>query len=134
VAFSDLDPLEAHMGTPVEEMTADQLVTYLKDYQLNLNGLDLKVAGPPEYKRMVWLQENYPQPAAGRIIKWTYWKYRGRWRNRHGDREVVFPRWFCERMRWWVDRMYSEMQQELIREENRRRSPAAVGMPTGDDL
>lgn len=136
MAFMDSDPLEEDMAVRVEDMNADQLVTYLRDYQKALNGLTIASAGAPEYKRMLWLIAVYGQPDAGRIIKWTYWKHRGRWKDRKGT-EVIRPMRFNAKMKWWVDILHTEMQQQVQRERNAvpaKTSAAVAGFATASDL
>jgi hypothetical protein len=136
VAFLDPDPLESEQALRVEEMNADQLVTYLKEYQQALNGLTLSLSGVVEYKRMCWLIEVYGQPDAGRIIKWTYWRHRGRWNNRAKNSiEVIRHARFNSKLKWWVDMMHTEMQEQVARENNVvKTSPASVGFSTSSDL
>lgn len=135
MAFLDPDPLEDEMGVRVEDMNADQLVGYLKDYQQGLNGLTLKLSGVAEFKRMQWLIEIYGQPDAGRIVKWTYWKHRGRWASKRTYADVIRHARFNAKMKWWVDIMHTEMQEQINRENNApKTSAAAVGFSTIRDL
>ncbi|ASZ74734.1 hypothetical protein KHO57_gp170 [Mycobacterium phage Phabba] len=127
MAFTDIDPLEEDMKVRVEEMTPDQLVVYLKDWQEAVNGVSMALDGKELYM-MRWLQKVYGDDA-GRIVKWVCYKHRGK--NDLGN--LIVHRMFCTKMKWWVDKMHQEMQATVRREQNRktpRQQLAASGFAT----
>ncbi|ACH62154.1 hypothetical protein MYRNA_185 [Mycobacterium phage Myrna] len=114
MAFTDIDPLEEDMKVRVEDMSPDQLVVYLKDWQEAVNGVTMALDGKELYM-MRWLQKVYGDDA-GLIIKWVCWKHRGK-----DDRnQLIVHRMFCTKMKWWVDKMHQEMQTAKRREEGRQ--------------
>ena|SRR6478736_850847 len=120
MSFSETDPLEDQMGVRCEDMTADQLVTYLKDWQEAVNNTVMRLDGKEIYP-IRWLQKVYGDDA-GLIVKWLCYKHRGK-----DDRGyLITHRMFCTKMKWWIDLMYAEMQQQLAR-ENRREAAAVTG-------
>lgn len=134
MAFTTPDPLEQDMSVLVEDMTADQLVNYLREYQEQLNDVRIAISGYPETARMKWLIETYGQPDAGRIIKWTYWCHRGKWTGRDGKQEFIKPMRFNAKMKWWVDEMHSEMQRELTRAERKAAKKNYEGFATAETM
>lgn len=127
--LTDLDPLEEDMKTRVEDMTPDQLMVYLKDFQREWNKVDLKLDGQ-EYQRMRWLQEIYGNRDAGLILKWLC---QGPSSGK-ADGQIVTHRRFNQKMKWWVDQVHIAMQQARAREERRAATPAPVGFATMDAL
>lgn len=127
--FADQDPLEEDMKILVEDMTADQLVAYLRDYQIHgPNHVTLKLDGI-EYRRMQWLIDVYGQPDAGRIIKWICYHHHGK-----ADGQVITHRRFNSKMKWWVDKMHIEMQQALAKDERKAEKKSFAGFATSSDL
>ena len=117
MAFTDPDPLEQDMKVRVEDMSPDQLVVYLKDWQEAFHGIQMNLDGKELYM-MRWMEKVYG-PDAGRIIKWTTYKHRGR-----DDRGyLIVHRMFCTKMKWWVDKMHQEMQAAVLRETRRAETP-----------
>lgn len=126
MAFKDEDPLEQDMGVRCEDMNPDQLVAYIKSYQ-EAFGLNLPVDGMPERGIFRGMQRIYGTDA-GLIVKWVFYKYKGRWEG-----EPVRYQSFAKGRKWWVDKMYVEMQQQQKRESSRpadkaRRSLGVVSL------
>lgn len=120
--FSDSDPLEDDMGVMCENMSPDQLVAYIKSYQ-EAFGLNLRVDGTPERAVFSGMHRIYGRRDAGRIVKWVFWKYRGRYEN-----EPVRHFSFAKGRKWWVDKMHLEMQAELRRERSRTEPSRTLGL------
>jgi hypothetical protein len=121
VPFMDEDPLEQDMGVRCEGMTPEQLVAYVKTYQAAF-GLHLPVIGLPERSVFKGMQRIYGAAEAGLIVKWVFWRHRGRW-----DGEPVRHLSFSKGRKWWVDKMYLEMQEERRRSEPRAYEAATLG-------
>ena len=128
--FSDSDPLEEDMNVRCEDMTPDQLVAYVKSYQ-GAFGLDLKVDGLPELSVFRGMQRIYGQRDAGLIVKWVFYKYRGRYEG-----EPIRHFSFAKGHKWWVDKMHLEMQEEQRRSapKSYTASAAAFGVQILSDL
>lgn len=127
MAFSDMDPLEEDMGVRCEDMTPDQLVSYIKSYQ-EAFGLNLPVDGLPERSVFKGMQRIYGQDA-GRIVKWVFYAHKGRYQG-----EAVRYQSFAKGRKWWVDKMYLEMQEALAKQDSRRYTGATLGGPGLLDL
>ncbi len=121
MAFSDTDPLEEDMGVRCEDMTPNQLLRYVVTYQRAF-GIVVKVDGPPENSVFRAMQRIYGQRDAGLIVKWVFYKHRGRHRD-----EYVTPLSFAKGSRWWVDKMYFEMQEAVRRSDPRHYQDATLG-------
>lgn len=128
MAFSDIDPLEEDMGVRCEDMTPDQLVSYIKSYQAAF-GLNLPVEGQKERGVFRGLQRVYGKTAAGRIVKWAFYHYRGQFR----DEAIGFFQ-FSKGSKWWTDKLYVELQQELARENPRTYTGSSLGVTSLADL
>lgn len=128
MSFSDTDPLEEDMGIRCEDMTPDQLVSYIKSYQ-EAFGLNLPVEGLPERSVFKGMQRLYGKRDAGLIVKWVFYKHKGRW-----DGEPVRYQSFAKGRRWWVDKMYTELQDELRRESARTATGSGLGTVSLLDL
>ena len=115
MAFTDEDPLEQDMGVRCEDMSPDQLVAYVKSWQ-GAFGLDVRIDGHPERAVFRGMRRIYGQRDAGLIVKWVFYKHRGR----REDGSPVTPLSFAKGRKWWVDRMHLEMQEHM-----RRATPAA---------
>ena len=102
------------MGVRCEDMTPDQLVAYIKSYQRAF-GLDLRVEGTKERAVFRGLQRVYGAADAGRIVKWAFYHYRGRFRD-----EPIGFFIFSRGNKWWTDKLYLEMQQEVNRGDPRQ--------------
>ena len=130
MAFSDTDPLEEDMGVRCEDMTPDQLVAYIKSYQ-EAFGLNFPVEGLPERSVFKAMQRLYGKREAGLIVKWVFYKHHGRWEG-----EPVRYQSFAKGRRWWVDKMYAELQDDLRRSTPKSYAAAAAefGMRSLSDL
>ena len=60
------------------------------------------------------LLDIYGQRDAGLIVKWVFYHHKGRHRG-----EYVTPLSFAKGSRWWVDKMYFEMQGAVNRSRPR---------------
>lgn len=112
MSFQDLDPLEKHLNKSVYEMTAEDLVTYIKTYMSTVYGLQLMVDPSVPRERAVFkgLKTVYGDDA-GLIVKWVFWKYQGKY-----DGEFVHYFNFQRSRKWWTDLMYQEAQLQLQKE------------------
>ena len=128
MAFTDEDPLEHDMGVRCEDMTPNQLIAYVVSYQ-GAFGVNIKVDGPPEHSVFKAMQRIYGKRDAGLIVKWVFYKHRGRHRD-----EYVTPLSFAKGSRWWVDKMYFEMQEALRGSDPARYQGATLGGPGLLDL
>lgn len=128
MAFTDTDPLEDDMGVRCEDMTPDQLVSYIKSYQ-EAFGLNLKIDGLPERSVFKGMQRIYGQQDTGRIVKWVFYKYKGRY-----DGEPVRHLSFAKGRKWWVDKMHLEMQDALRKDAARTAAPIGLGVVSLLDL
>lgn len=127
MAFSDNDPLEDDMGVRCEDMTPDQLVAYIKSYQAAF-GLNLPVDGLPERSVFRGMRRIYGRDA-GLIVKWVFYHHRGRWQG-----EPVRYQSFAKGRKWWVDKMYLEMQEALARESRSAATGPGLGVTSLADL
>lgn len=121
MAFSDSDPLEDDMGVRCENMTADQLVAYIKAYQ-GAFGLNLKVEGLKERAVFRGLQRVYGQADAGRIVKWAFYQHKGRFRD-----EAINFFHFSKGNKWLTDKFYLEMQDSLRKQAARTYTSVSLG-------
>lgn len=128
MAFSDPDPLEADMKLRVEEMTPNELVTYIKRYQ-EAFGRNMAVEGKIERAVLGSMQRIYGQATAGQIVKWVMYRYHGVYRN-----EVVKFTDFAKGRKWWVDMMHQEMQERVRKESSRPAERVGVGAMRLSDL
>jgi hypothetical protein len=108
--FVDLDAIEQSMGKPVCNMTAIELVTYVKMWIKAVYEVDLPVSANRERYIFSGLKRTYGNDA-GRIVKWPFWKYDGK---RSG--EFVTYSTFSKGMKWITDIWYMEMQEQIKRE------------------
>ena len=127
--FSDTDPLEEDMGVRCEDMTPDQLVAYIKSYQGVVYNLELKVEGIKERAVFRGLQRLYGRQDAGRIVKWAFYHHRGRFRD-----EPIGFFLFTKGNKWFTDKLYSELQEEMRKETSRTYQGASLGVRSLSDL
>lgn len=127
--FSDTDPLEEDMGVRCEDMTPDQLVAYIKSYQGIVYNLELKVEGMKERSVFRGLQRLYGHQDAGRIVKWAFYHHRGRFRD-----EPIGFFLFTKGNKWFTDKLYSELQEEMRKETSRTYQGASLGVRSLSDL
>lgn len=125
--FTDLDAVETMMGKSVEFMNANELVTYIKTWIKAVYELDLPASAHREKAIFSSLKRTYGDRAAGRIVKWPFWKYDGK---RNG--EYVTYGTFSKGMKWWTDIMYLEMQEHVRREV--KRDTASAGFAKLQDI
>lgn len=121
MAFSDTDPLEEHLGVRCEDMTPDQLICYVKTYHETF-GLNLQVEGFRERSVFLALQRLYGKRAAGLIVKWAFYRYRGQWQ---GEPIGFFK--FSRGCKWWTDKMHFEVQTEINKSDPSQYLEATLG-------
>jgi hypothetical protein len=119
--FADTDPLEEDMGIRCEDMNPDQLVAYIKSYQ-EAFGLNLKIEGQRERAVINGLVRIYGRQDAGRIIKWVFYQYKGRY-----DKEPVTIFSFSKGRKWWLDKMHLEMQDAIRKERPKDYTSLSIG-------
>lgn len=125
MTFSDRDPVEEEVGSPVETMTPHQLVVYLTTYMEAKHEIKIPIDGHPERSVMAGLQRHYGNAAAGQLVKWTLYHYHGKYRE---DYLNVFA--FSKGRRWWTDMMHAEAQAARRKEKPRRPDQVASGTMT----
>lgn len=113
MAFSDKDPLEEEMGVRCEDMSVDELVSYIKRYHAAFDR-SIAIDGHPERAVFKGMKRIYGEKTAGLIVKWVFYHYKGLYRG-----DVVTPLSFAKGRKWWVDMMHQEMQQRQRRDESR---------------
>lgn len=121
MAFEDLDPLEKNVfKKPVTEMTAADLISYIKTYQEVVHEITLAIDPTTPRERAIFkgLIRQYG-PDAGLIVKWVFWKYQGKW-----DGKLINFYDFQKSMKWWLDQMYTEMQEHQIKEREKKNKPS----------
>jgi glutathione peroxidase-family protein len=128
MAFSDPSPLEQDMNVLCENMSPEQLVTYIKDYQLAY-GRQLAVQGDAERSVFKSMKRIYGEKTAGQIVKWVFYKHRGVWKG-----EVVVFFSFSKGRKWWTDLMHQEMQAAQRKETVKKTSRVGVGSKRLSDL
>jgi hypothetical protein len=128
VAFIDNDPLEDDMGVRCEDMNPDQLVAYVKSYQAAF-GLNLKVEGFKERGVFRGMQRIYGTADAGRIVKWAFYHHKGQLR---GEPIGFFV--FSKGNKWWTDKLYMEVQQEMRKSTGSSYQGATLGVRSLSDL
>jgi hypothetical protein len=133
VSFLDQDPVEEDMGLRVEDMTSDQLAVYFKEQMKAINDIDVSL-GLVDFAIMKnFLVGKYRQPNAGRILKWLFFRHKGKV-TIHGERQVASTRIFVEKLKWMIDKLNVEMQMAVAREERKRVAPASKGFASIEDL
>ena len=126
--FDDLDPIEEDMGIACQDMTPEQLVTYIKTYQ---GAFDRHLAVEGNIERSVFrsMKKIYGDKTAGLIVKWVFYKHKGMYRG-----EVVTFTSFAKGRKWWVDLMHQEMQAAQRKASPKKASHAGVGSKRLSDL
>lgn len=120
MAFDDLDPIEQRIvGKPVQSMSPDELVSYIKEYVEALHGVRLVVDGIKERTVFTWLQKTYGNEDAGRIVKWVCERHKCH--NEKG--KVISFLAFQKERKWWIDQMYTELQLATHRARQRSMRP-----------
>lgn len=124
--FKDPDPLEQYLNKTVTDMTAEELITYIKTYMSVVYQLDLALDPSVPRERSVFkaLQKTYGADA-GLIVKWVFWKYQGKY---NGEFVNFFS--FVKARKWWTDLMYQEMQLHRQREVPKNKETQWKGFAT----
>lgn len=119
------------MGKPVTNMTAMELVSYVKMWIKAVYEVDLPVSANRERYIFAGLKRTYGPEAAGHIVKWPFWKYDGK---RSG--EYVTYSTFTKGMKWLTDIWLLEMQEQIRKDEKKRgqRHVATAGFGKIQDL
>lgn len=123
-----MDPLEEDMGVRCQDMTPDQLVSYIKSYQ-DAFGLNLPVDGHPERAIFRGMQRIYGPTDAGLVVKWVFYRYKGRYEG-----EPIRYQSFAKGRKWWVDKMHLEMQDEMRRSNPATYTATTLGVRSLADL
>lgn len=133
MSFLDQDPVETDMGLRVEDMDQNQLAVYFKEQMKAVNNVDVSL-GIADFAIMKnFLIGKYRQPNAGRILKWLFFRHKGKV-TLHGERQLASTRIFVEKLKWMIDKLNVEMQMAVAREERKRVAPAAKGFASIEDL
>jgi hypothetical protein len=127
--FIDLDAIELSMGKPVTNMNAMELVSYVKLWIKAVYDVELPVTPNRERHIFSALKRTYGNEAAGRIVKWPFWKYDGK-RNS----EYVTYSTFSKGMKWITDIWCLEAQEQIKREMARKAPSDLVGFGKLQDL
>lgn len=129
--FIDLDAIEQSMGKSVTNMTALELVSYVKMWIKAVYEVELPVSANRERYIFAGLKRTYGNEAAGNIVKWPFWKYDGK-RNS----EYVTYSTFAKGMKWLTDIWYLELQEQVKREMAKKTSSgnSLKGFGTLQDL
>ena len=128
MSFSAPDPLEQDFGVMCEDMSADQLVSYIISYQQAF-GFRLVIDGMKERSIFKGLQRTYGRRDAGLIVKWVFYRYKGRYRD-----EVVTPLSFSKGRAWFCSKMHLELQEALAAEKAISTEKVSIGAATLADL
>lgn len=116
--FSEMDAVEDRIGKSVVDMTADELVNYIKTYMKALHRIDLAVDPIKERSILTAFKKMY-RDDAGPIVKWVMSEHKGK--NSKG--KLVTPTEFQKSNKWWTDEMHLEMQL------HRQRSDVEASLP-----
>lgn len=121
--FSDKDALEKYFNKTVTEMTADDLISYIRKYMQVVYEIELAIDPSVPRERSVFkaLKKTYGDDA-GLIVKWVFWKYKGVYEGRQIN---YFS--FQKSQKWWTDQMYTELQLQLNREKKKSEKTEKVG-------
>lgn len=124
------DPIEDLMGKDVEDMTGGELAVYIREY-LKIVGIDMPMDGIVERKTMESFKRRYPGDRAGRIVQYAMLSGGGR-----KDGEWIRTAMFSQRMKWWTDKLWGEVQEESLRQQSwqENREEVESGWATLDDL
>lgn len=118
MSFSDPDPLEKYLNKLVTEMTAEDLISYIKTYMSTVYELELVIDPSIPRERSVFraLKKTYGEDA-GLIVKWVFWKYKGKVEDRYVN---FFD--FQKSRKWWTDLMYQELQLQQQKEKKKEKT------------
>lgn len=128
MSFGSTDPIESQMGVMCQDMTPEELVCYVKTYHQAF-GVDLAVDGQMERAIFKGLQRIYGPKTAGLIVKWAFYKHKGR----HQGAPIVFTS-FTKGRKWFCDLMHVEMQDYMRKEKPDSPSRVGVGAKRLSDL
>jgi hypothetical protein len=117
------------MGKSVTAMNPMELVTYVKMWIKAVYEVDLPVSANRERFIFAGLRRTYGSEAAGRIVKWPFWKYDGR----RGDEFITYST-FSKGMKWLTDIWYLELQEQVRREQKKPTTESVVGFGKLQDL
>lgn len=98
------DPIEELMGKDVEEMTGGELAVYIREY-LKVMGVDMPLDSIVDRKTMEAFKRRYPGDRAGRIVQHAMLVMGGR-----KDGEWIRTAMFSQKMKWWTDKIWAEVQ------------------------
>lgn len=109
--MKEMDPIEKLMDCRVADMTGSELATYIKTYLSARWDIEMPMDGLVERKTMEAFKRRYPGDRAGRIVQWVMLHHHGRKDGRYITTSV-----FSQKMKWWCDMMYLELQAHEQRE------------------
>lgn len=118
--FLSKDQVENTMGLSVTEMDHNDLVNYFKHMQRRVNGFRMSMVLADFVIAERFLIDQYGQPSAGRIVKWLFYRYKGKVTIK-GETELATMRSFNAKNKWWVDQLDFE-QQQAVAEERKPKS------------
>lgn len=103
-----MDPAEQALGKSAEDMTPQELVSYLRLSMRDKRDLDLRIdgSGVKERSVMTHLQKVYGRQGAGLIVRWAVY---GKGGECDGKPLTFFS--FQKERKWWTDEVYAEAQQ-----------------------
>jgi len=116
VSFLSKDKVENVLHLRVTEMDHNQLVKYFEGQQRITNGVNVVCNTAEHVIVKKYLLGTYQQPDAGRIMKWLFYRYKGKVTVKD-EPEIATLRSFNAKMKWWVDKLNSEQQQAVRAEE-----------------
>jgi hypothetical protein len=132
-SFSEPDPTEISEGKLAEDMTAEELMLYFVASQKRVNDLDMGVRFAVDRKIFERLISKYPQPRAGRIVKWVFFRGHGK-ASWNGGSNIVRTSQFSEGWSWLIEQWNVQYQMYLRREERAKVSAKSSGFLTAEDL
>ena len=122
MSFLGKDRVENVFKLSVTDMDHNDLVRYFKSQQKQVNGVEVVDNTAEHVIIRKNLLERYGQPHAGRIMKWLFYRYKGK--VTVGDNvEVATLRSFNAKMVWWLDKLNIEQQQAVRAEEAEKVAP-----------
>ncbi len=114
-SFVSRDQIENTLGMSVTEMDHNELVNYFKNQQRRINGFRMSMVLADFVIAEKFLIDQYGQPSAGRIVKWLFYRYKGKITIK-GETDLATLRSFNAKNKWWVDQLDFE-QQKAVAEE-----------------
>lgn len=132
--FLDPDLTEIALNKLAEEMNPDELMGYFVASQKRLNGIDVVIrGGNADFNIFDRLIQDYPQPKAGWIVKWLFYRHKGKAEWDKAKQIVRVPQ-LSRSWRWMVEQWSVQYQMQMRRDERREMAPAASGFATLDDM